>query len=187
MMFRALVLTVGIALLNTGMVGAALVRNMTTDIDLFFDDYEGVNVTGGDDDPVVQAPSPGTWSVLNEGTPNIIQVVANPTVPQAFQGTQFLRADRPASQGTMPNPRLSFDLQNTIGDIIHWESMVYVPSVQETTTHLMSLYGGWDGTGTSANIHLLPQASGDMLRFAGAVFDTSLDFALDTWQKWQID
>ena len=187
MLLRIFVLTITLTLLNTGMVGAALVRNMTTDVDLFFDDYEGVDVTGGDDDPVVQAPSPGTWTVLNESTPKIIQVVANPTAPQAFQGTQFLRADRPASHGTMPNPRLSFDLQNTIGDIIHWESMVYVPSVQETSTHLMSLYGGWDGSGTSANIHLLPQANGDMLRFAGVRIDTGLDFALDTWQKWQID
>ena len=173
-------------LLSAGLAGATSVSNTTTGTTLFFDDYEGVTVTGTDDDPE-NGTNPGSWKVF-EPEPEEVRVLSNGTTPSpgAFQGTQYLRHARP--QGGQTNARMTFPIQNTVGDVIHWESMVYVPSSQGTEQDfLTSFYGGWNGSGTAANIHLLPAASGDMKRFAGAIFDTDLDFALDQWQKWQID
>jgi hypothetical protein len=155
------------------------------------DDYEGVASTGdsADDDPVARQ---GAW-LITEPTDKHVQVLADPATPRAAQGKHFLKtADAPGAT-LVTNAQMTFAPQTTVGDVIHWESMVYVPSGQtlpqpaddEWKPSVMNLFAGSGAGAANLHLHILP--SGDIFRFYGKQIDTGLDFQPDTWQKWEID
>lgn len=196
-------------LVSAAAVGSALcaqavtVINRTTGRLLFYDDFESVPAvstnaypdTSGDYDPAV--PQSGAWSIQETGPTNI-QVAAyygdGTNDPAATpQGTNYLRIVRhtaPVTEAVLALP----STQGTVGDEIHLEVMVWIP--RNTSWGAFQLqFVGSEGPG-NPRINVLVDATaanvGNVLAYDASLstpawVDTSLDWYVSTWQKWEID
>lgn len=182
---------------------AVTIINRTTGQLLFYDDFESAAAVSvnpypdasGDFDP--NHAVIGTWSV-NEAGPTNIQVTAyrgNGTNDPAAtpQGTNYLRVVRHTVAGAEVDVIMP-TAQSTTGDVIHAETMVWVPRSVNGNAFQMQVLGSASITDFRANV-ITAAASGN----AGNVnvwdatlatpnwVDTTLDWLVNTWQKWEID
>jgi hypothetical protein len=184
-------------------VQAVTVINRTTGQLLFYDDFESVPAvstnaypdTSGDYDPAV--PASGAWQISELGPTNI-QVTAycgdGTNDPAATpQGTNYLRLVRHTSSVTeavlvLPSP------QNTAGDEIHLEMMVWVPRNVNWGAFQVQLVGsaGVDTPRINVLVEAITANQGKVLVYdisqtPAKWSDTSLKWYVSTWQKWEID
>ena len=182
---------------------AVTLINRTTGRLLFYDDFETVPAVSlgaypdasGDYDP--GAAAFGAWTLYEVGTTNI-QVCSfsgdGKSDPAASpQGTNYLRVVRHTTAGAEASFSPSV-LQNTPGDVIHTETMVWIPGAVNAGAFQFQLSGSGGPTDYRANL-LIGTASGGV----GAVsawdatlatpnwVDSTLDWLANTWQKWEID
>ena len=127
--------TIGFFVLS-GTANATTVVNLNSSATLFFDDYEGLGTnvshtnmvdTSGDYDPVATT---GTWSIYEADAGGYACQVTDSTAgsapvadPGAYQGNNYLRFDE---NPDLSVPEVQFAEQTTIGDTIHFESMMYL-------------------------------------------------------------
>ncbi len=187
---KTLITTLAVlALLATG-AQAVLVHNVTTDTQLFYDDFEGVTPTGGDDDPVAVT---GTWYISEPSVNTDVQVVTGSS-PAANQGDNCLSVTRAnGGGGTRPDAYAQFTATPASSDVIHAEWMVYIGSDAVTydflvdynmaNNDLIPLLTAWNAntTGGGASNEIWASVPGS------ANTDTGLRATLGVWEKWQID
>ena len=173
------------------------IKNMNTEATVFYDDYEGLgsNVshikypdTSGDYDPVAQI---GTWDIYEGGDNSIpwgVQVTDStagepPTAdPGAYQGNNYLRFPEPYEGLAVSEGK--FATQSTVGDVIHFETMLYMD------------YGiGQPGilfknsaAGIVMDLRLNNNYSGKLFVHDGTeLIETSIEITNMEWQKWEVD
>ena len=118
-MRRLMAMLAVLALLTAG-VQAVTVTNTTTSTQIFYDNFEGVTPTGGDDDPVAVT---GSWTISEPNVNTDIQVISS----GAHEGSNCLEIDRAGSGGgTRPDAHGQFTALPTAGQTIHVEFMVYM-------------------------------------------------------------
>lgn len=187
------------AVLTAAVAQAVTVINETTGQTLFYDDFESASAVsqgaypdaGGDFDPDHAAV--GAWSVNEAGTSNI-QVSAylgNGTNDPAAtpQGTNYLRVVRHLAAGAEAD-FFTPVVQSTAGDVIHVETMVWIPNGVGSGAFQLQLLGS-SGTadfrvnvlsGNNNNVNVWDATLG-----TPNWVDTTLDWLANTWQKWEID
>ncbi len=189
-------------LLSATFAQAVTVINKTTGQVLLFDDFEkagnGISLSAypdvsGDYDPTARI---GSWSV-NETGPTNVQVTSylgNSPDPAAIpQGTNYLRVVRHMAavaqvDFSMPVP------QSTTGDVIHTEAMVWIPSGVNANAFQIQLIGSGGVTDYRVNVTTAaPSGNGGNVNVWDATLtiptfvDTTLDWLVNTWQKWEFD
>lgn len=178
---------------------AVTVINKTTGQLLFYDDFESASAVShsaypdesGDFDPSNAAV--GAWSV-NEAGPTNIQVTAyigdGTNDPAATpQGTNYLRVVR----HTVAGAEVDFFtpvVQSTTGDVIHVETMVWIPNGVNPSAFQLQLMGSGGSIDFRANV--LSAANGNVNAWDATLptpsyVDTTLDWLANTWQKWEVD
>jgi hypothetical protein len=190
--------------LFAGVAQSVTVINKTTGELLFYDDFETALAvsTGaypdesGDYDPDNTAT--GTWTI-NETGPTNIQVASylgngldDPAaVPQGTNYLRFVRHTAAAFEAGVVLPAV----QNTPGDVIHTEAMVWIPLAVNANAFQIQLLGSGGSTDFRANILLVQATSGiggpvnawDAVRATPAYAATGLEWRGNTWQKWEVD
>ena len=121
----------------------------------------------------------GTWGSSIAGYPQSVQVT-NYAAPGTPFGSQYLRMGNTESQGQYA--MAGFALQNTAGDLIHAESQVQLSSTDNFETFYILR------NDSGAVVELVSKPDGlYSIDSTGSLVDTGLDYAVGTWQKWQID
>ena len=182
---------------------AVTVINRTTGQILFYDDFESAPAVStnaypdmsGDYDPAV--PSSGAWSIQETGPTNI-QVAAycgdSTNDPAATpQGTNYLRIVRHMAAVTEAVLALP-STQSTAGDEIHLEMLVWIPRNISWGAFQLQLVGSAGSGNPRINVLVDTTAAnlGNVLAYDASLptpkwVDTSLDWSVSTWQKWEID
>ena len=139
---------------------AAMVTNDTTGTILFEDNFEGVpafsgtwadaaaagNVASNDFDPIATTG----WYTVNDVSTYDVQVCsgADGFDPGPFEGDNYLRIGRSAG---FCSAYLNFSPQDTLGDIVKFESMVSYAMSTDQGVGFLGLYGN-DTSGNLANV-----------------------------------
>jgi hypothetical protein len=191
-----------VALLATA-TQAVTIINRTTGQVLFYDDFESVPAVSlsaypdmsGDYDP--SGAPVGAWSVQETGPTNI-QVAAffgNGTNEPAAtpQGTNYLRVVRHAAAVAEVDVVIPA-AQTNAGDVIHLETMVWIPGDVNWGAFQIQLIGSGGVNDFRANV-ITANASGsggdvrtwDFTLPTPNWVDALLDWRVNTWQKWEVD
>ncbi|MFA7174086.1 MAG: hypothetical protein WC340_11885 [Kiritimatiellia bacterium] len=180
---------------------AVTVINKTTGETLFFDDFEtalGVSHaafpdTSGDYDPT--KPAVGTWTI-SESPNTTVQVTdyhgdaAHPAATP--QGTNYLRVVRNRNGATTIAKWA--DIQNTTGDVIHVEAMIWIPGDADSSSFQLILSGSLGEL--RANVTMVQAGTGSDYGVVNASklaspkpvwVNSTLRWLANTWQKWEID
>jgi len=177
---RSVILGICVASLLLGLLGvvqpASAVMIEIAGGTEFFDDFEGVVPSGGDDDPVAGT---GTWAVYDGATPipASVQVVTGGI--GAFEGSNFLKVSRPSEYAYARGQTAD---KGVAGDVLYAEFMAYFPTGRTGDSQITMNSGqaGADAWG------VVVKADGSVINsFGGAV--TGLDVTFDTWEKWEWD
>ena len=185
--------TIGFFVLS-GTANATTVVNLNSSATLFFDDYEGLGTnvshtnmvdTSGDYDPVATT---GTWSIYEADAGGYACQVTDSTAgsapvadPGAYQGNNYLRFDE---NPDLSVPEVQFAEQTTIGDTIHFESMMYLAYGVGAPAIIAK-----DGNAAvKFQVRVNLNGSGKIQAYNGSGFvDLSVNYTPMTWQKWEID
>ncbi|MBP8800296.1 MAG: hypothetical protein KBI41_02070 [Kiritimatiellae bacterium] len=181
---------------------AVTVINQTTKQLLFYDDFESAPAasssahpdTSGDYDPVATVVPGSSW-LINETGPTNIQVTAyrgngvnDPARPP--QGTNYLRVvrhwDAAPSEATLVLPAV----QNTPGDKIHLEMLVWIPRHPNWGAFRFSLLGSDANSRVNVAVETNRVDTGDVQSQAMAGGHYKIDgltYRVETWQKWEVD
>jgi hypothetical protein len=191
-----------VALLATS-AQAVTIINRTTGQVLFYDDFEAVPAVSqsaypdvsGDYDPA--APQAGVWSIQETGATNI-QVTSyfgdGTNDPAATpQGTNYLRAVRhmaAVAEARMVMPAV----QSAEGDVIHMETMVWIPKDVNWGAFQIQVLGSGGSTDFRANVIVDVAGVGsgavrawDATLVTPSWVHTLRNWTVNTWQKWEID
>jgi hypothetical protein len=185
----------GVAAQLISLSASAGVINMSRTTTLFYDDFEtaanGVSHAtypdAGDYDP--SGGAVGVWSISEESEGRQVQVTdaTGTNGPGPNQGKNYLRLVR----GTYSDFSAGecFTVQNTTGDHIHWEQMLYAGSSAADANPLQII-----GQGTTGNrFNILTSYSpgyGSIGSYTGNWPPTAVagvTYVADKWQKWEID
>ncbi len=184
-LFSMKLLVMTLLIICSSNASAVTIKNLTTGITLGSDDFEATtkvdnnayNQTASDADP--DNSTVGTWTI-SEDYSGVIQVT-DYSVPGAYAGDNYLRIHKNSSA---PFATLSVDEQTTIGDTIHFETII---NHSAGASSLVTLTGK-DNSGSSVWVtSILFAASKSIYYVSGGNIDTGLDFITDTWQKMEID
>lgn len=182
---------------------AVTVINKNTGQVLFYDDFENASAVSksaypdstGDYDS--DHPTVGTWSMQETGPTNI-QVAAyfgdGTNDPAATpQGANYLRVVRHTAAVTEADTIIS-SVQTNVGDVIHMETMVWIPSGAKYATFQIQFIGSAGSTDFRANVvcggdngMIGNVYAWDTILATPAYVDTLLDWQVNTWQKWEVD
>ena len=183
-------------------VQAVTIINKTSGKLLFYDDFEAAPAVsetaypdaGGDDDPVARI---GTWAADETGPTNV-QVAAyfgdGTNDPAATpQGTNYLRVVRHTDSVAQARVQLSA-AQTNAGDVIHTEAMVWIPGSVNWGAFQIQLVGSAGDTDYRGNV-IIANTSGssgevkawDFTLVTPNWIDSTLDWRVNAWQKWEID
>ena len=190
-----IVLVFSVGTLIVSEPASAGIVNMTTGQTLFYDDFEGQadiatshlaypDPLAGQPLAAPNAASVGTWSIYEPSSWTNVQVTDHigGTDPGAYQGTKYLRVAR--TIGTVAAAQQLFDSQETLGDHIRFQQMVYISD---------SSAGGLQLVGRAANddvrINLYALGGGSLASYTGGDFQaiSGIGYAVNQWQKWTID
>jgi len=193
------VCVVAAAVMTAAGAQAVTVINKTTGQTLFYDDFEAASAVshsaypdaGGDFDPNNAAV--GAWSV-NEAGPSNIQVSAylgNGTNDPAAtpQGTNYLRVVRHLATGAEVD-FFTPVVQSTAGDVIHVETMVWIPGGAGHGSFQLQFQGS--GGSADFRVNVLSALNNNVSAWDATLgtpnwVDTTLDWLANTWQKWEVD
>lgn len=170
---------------------AALIKNLTTNEILFSDDYESVAATpmATPDPSATFNPSAavGTWGVLEDAIHDV-QVTSSST-PGPYQGSNYLRIYRdPSQSGEVTGTMSSVQGDIHIGEVIHFETMVYIP-VGSPNARFQMMLQAHPGDVSTSEAWVRPNGAGHVAVVSAgfAVTDTSVTYTEGVWQKWSLD
>ena len=177
-------------------VSATIITNVTTGTPLFYDDFEGLGTavshaaypdTGGDYDPD-NGLNPGSWYIIGEDSPARVQVTDHTggVDPGAFQGSNYLRLVRELAGSANGFGLSRHTNQNTAGDHIRLETMIYLSTVSGTQMDGL----GYLGNSQAARIWLqLDPVNGVVQTHNGSgyVDIDGLSVTGGKWQKYTLD
>lgn len=147
--------------------------------EVFYDDFESrtPGATFG-----VPTPAVANWA-LNFRDGNNVSVV-DAVTPGAAQGSQYGRLER-AVGNRSSYAMAQFNVPVVDGDQLHAEWMMYIPAGQPQ----FAFNGGFEDVSENRPIAIASGTEGDVFALNEGLFwaDTGLDFAFDTWQKWEHD
>jgi len=175
-----------------------MVSNLTTNTTLLYDNYETVSPVSSaaaynsspDADPTAVI---GSWSLQERDSggsaaPGIFQVTDFGT-PGPAEGNQYLRVYRDATFNQNDLLGSLASAQTTPGQVIHWESMVNFDSDVSARAQLILVGSSLDYTTAASWIR--PNGAGFVatvdLSLGSPVVNTSVPYAINTWQKWTMD
>lgn len=166
---RASVLMIALAVVALAPQSASAVRITVDGGAQFYDNFEGVTPTGGDDDPVAIA---GSWTVY-EKSPE------QPAAMQVTSGGDPISNNqlRVTDQGYV---RAQTGNQGVSGDLLYATFWAYFPSGKATINQISLNQGpsGADAWGVEI------EADGDVREWLTNA-DTGLNVTFDTWQQWE--
>jgi hypothetical protein len=191
----------GVSVILAAATACADISNVTTNTLLFAENYEsagnGVSHAAFPDTSGAYLPTggaPGNWSFTASGAAGTSFPVEDAQVtdhvgggdPGAYQGSNYLRITRIPS-GAEAFCTMNFPTQSTPGDVIHWDSMIYVADdhnplgILGNGGLLFNLMANWD-SGRPGVVH----------SYTGAWPPTDASkatatYATGVWQKWEID
>ncbi|MDA3923950.1 MAG: hypothetical protein PF904_04535 [Kiritimatiellae bacterium] len=173
---------------------AVTILNKTTGQTLLYEDFEspsGVCTNSSDtadyypDNPPIAV---GTWQPYEYSIGNKIQVCSydgdGSSAPAAtLQGTNCLRIYR--ESGAQYMEFIPSSPQTTSNDVIHLETMVWLPNSAPTYAVQIAFYGPSESDYVA---NVISGDSGSVLGYDGSAWQaTSLSWKKKTWQKWEID
>ncbi|BBO33620.1 PEP-CTERM sorting domain-containing protein [Lacipirellula parvula] len=130
----------------------------------------------------VPTPATANWA-LNFRNGNNVSI-SDALTPGAAEGSQYGRLERTVGNRSS-YAMAQFNVPVVDGDQLHAEWMMYIPAGQPQ----FGFNGGFEDVSENRPVAIASGTDGDVFALNEGLFwsDTGLDFAFDTWQKWEQD